>query len=208
MPLDDEAAGWTELALQAAKRQESLVAEILDVFSSDRGAFVAPPDPAAARDLAKAIRDVVAQAQPAARVRHAEVRAEIEAAPLRVIAEETRLVRVLANLVDNALRHSPFGGLVMVSARREASTTRVNVDDQGPGVPKEVMPYLFEMFAGGQTGVAGTGLGLYFCRITVERWGGGIGYERRPEGGSRFWIRLSDGPEPSAEREESVRGRN
>ncbi len=190
LSLSDEAAEWTELALQAARRQKALVADILDVFSAEHGVFVAPPDPSSAPDLAQAIREVVAEAQPAARVNQTRVDSNIEPGSWRVFAEDTRLVRVLANLVDNAIRHSPPDGLVVVSAERQGSTIQVNVDDEGPGVPKEVLPFLFELFAGGQPGVAGTGLGLYFCRITVERWGGGIGYERHPERGSRFWVRL------------------
>ena len=51
------------------------------------------------------------------------------------------------------------------------------------------VPSLFEKLARDPRG-GGTGLGLYFCRITVALWGGGIGYEPRPGGGARFWIRL------------------
>ncbi|HVJ14351.1 MAG TPA: HAMP domain-containing sensor histidine kinase [Polyangiaceae bacterium] len=190
LPQSEEAASWTELALRAAKRQESLVADILDVFSAEHGAIVAPPPASAAPDLVQAIRSVVQEAQPVARVNQVRVEAAVGRVPIRVIAEQTRLVRVLANLVENALRHSPPQGHVFVSLEGEEGTVRVTVDDEGPGVPKEVLPFLFELFAGGKAQVSGTGLGLYFCQITLERWGGGIGYERRPEGGSRFWIRL------------------
>lgn len=192
LPLGDQAAQWTELALQAARRQRSLVSDILDVFSAEHGALTASPDPSEAPDLARAIREVVTEAQAVARLSQTEITAAVEPGPLRVIGEETRLVRVLGNLIENALRHSPTGGRITLSTEREGHTIRVNVDDEGPGVPKEVLPHLFELFAGGSPGRTGTGLGLHFCRITVERWGGGIGYERRDEGGSRFWIRLVD----------------
>lgn len=192
LPQNDQAAQWTNLALQAAERQKSLVSDILDVFSAEHGALTAAPDPSMAPDLPTVIREVVMQAQPVARLNQTELQVELEPGPLRVIAEETRLVRVLANLIDNALRQSPTGGRVTVSTEREEHTIRVIVDDQGPGVPTEVLPHLFELLAGGKPGVVGTGLGLYFCRITVERWGGGIGYERNAKGGSRFWIRLVD----------------
>jgi signal transduction histidine kinase len=79
---------------------------------------------------------------------------------------------------------------VRAAAWREGGEVVVAVDDQGPGVPVEMLPHLFEKFARGGERTAGTGLGLYFCRITVEGWGGGIGYEPRAEGGARFWIRL------------------
>jgi signal transduction histidine kinase len=105
-----------------------------------------------------------------------------------VTGEETRLFRVLSNLVDNALRYSPRGGVILLSLRREGRMVRVSVEDDGPGVAADLLPRLFDKFARGRTG--GAGLGLYFCRITIERWGGEIGYEPRERGGARFWLRL------------------
>ena len=96
---------------------------------------------------------------------------------------------MLANLVSNAIRHSPAGGKILIVATRRPHAIDVCVDDEGPGVAPDMLPHLFERFAGGAH-AAGTGIGLYFCRITVERWGGGIGYDRRASGGARFWIRL------------------
>jgi signal transduction histidine kinase len=120
-----------------------------------------------------------------------------------VVGEETRLFRVLTNLVDNALRHSPVGGLVRITTTREDATVVVCVEDEGPGVPHDLLPRLFEKLAHGRDRTAGTGLGLFFCRITVEDWGGAIGYERRERGGSKFWIRLKSAL-GMGERERSV----
>jgi signal transduction histidine kinase len=194
MPLEREAAELTDLALRAAQREKALIADILDVFSAEQRAFTAAPDPAVSPDLVSAILKIAKQAEPAAHVRGMQLEALVEQQPVHVVAEETHLERVLANLVDNALRHSPVGKAVTISLEHEPLTVRVNVDDEGPGVPSEVLPHLFELFAGGTARVRGTGMGLYFCRVTVERWGGGIGYERRPQGGSRFWIRLNAAP--------------
>jgi signal transduction histidine kinase len=190
LQLDEQATRWTQIALQAALRQRQLIGDILDVFSADYGVLTSAPDPALAPDLGQAIAAVVAQAAPAAHTHGATLAVALPpGSKLHVVAEETRLVRVLANLVENALRHSPAGGCITISAARRDRTVHVSVDDQGPGVSAETLPHLFERFAGGAH-VSGTGLGLYFCRITVERWGGGIGYERREPVGSRFWIRL------------------
>ncbi len=191
LPLEREAAELTDLALRAAQREKALIADILDVFSAEQRTFAAAPNPAVAPDLVPAILKIVKQAEPAAHVRGKRLEARLGQDPVHVVAEETHLERVLANLVDNALRHSPEGRTVTVSLEHEPGTVRVNVDDEGPGVASEVLPHLFELFAGGTREVRGTGMGLYFCRVTVERWGGGIGYERRPRGGSRFWIRLN-----------------
>src|SRR5688572_11321781 len=123
--------------------------------------------------------------------RQREVRLEIEGdlPTCRVFGEATRLFRVLSNLVENGLRYSPTGGSVLLGARQDDGGVLVTIADQGPGVPLGLLPRLFEKFArGGER--ASTGLGLYFCRITLEQWGGSIGYEPRRGGGARFWIRL------------------
>src|SRR5271169_6628663 len=65
------------------------------------------------------------------------------------------------------------------------------IDDQGPGLPKEFRPSeAFKLFSKGKSGGGKAGLGLYFCRVTVERWGGAIGCESLPKRGSRFWFQL------------------
>jgi signal transduction histidine kinase len=189
LPLGEQAAKWTAIGLAAANRQRELIREILEVFSAELAVQTRLPDPGTGPDLASAIAEAVSQAEPAARVRGVQLVAKLDPGPWRVIAERSRLLRVLANLIHNALRHSPSGGRVTVSARRDERGAQVDVEDEGPGVAPELLPHLFERVVGGRVGVDGTGLGLYFCRITTERWGGGIGYERQGVG-SRFWLRL------------------
>jgi signal transduction histidine kinase len=112
----------------------------------------------------------------------------------KVIGERSRLERVIFNLVENALRHGPAGSTVSVDARVDGGAVHVCVEDEGNGVPLEQVSGLFEKFAQGRGQIGKAGLGLYFCRIMVERWGGSIGYTPRPGRGSRFWFRL---PRPS-----------
>ena len=69
------------------------------------------------------------------------------------------------------------------------------MDDQGPGVSSEVESSLFDKFSRDHRSGGKIGLGLYFCRVTVERWGGRIGYMPRAPVGSRFWFHL---PRPHA----------
>jgi signal transduction histidine kinase len=186
--LGDPSARWISMSLQAAMRQRQLIGEILDVFSTEHGA---PSWEAGASvaDACKIASNVVSELAPAAERQGTGLEACIDKTPCFVAVEETRLFRVLTNLLDNALRYSPRGGVIRVTARRDDRTLFLSVEDEGPGVPTDVMPRLFEKFAHGR-GAGSTGLGLYFCRITVERWGGQIGYEPRKEGGARFWIRL------------------
>jgi signal transduction histidine kinase len=184
--LPAKAMRWTELAIDAAARQRALIAEILDVFVAEQGSEAAPETLSA--DLARAIERALAEREPVARLRQVTLVADIQAvAP--VVAEETRLLRVLTNLLDNAIRHSPSGGTVKITSTLRDEAIRIDVEDEGAGVSAETMPRLFEKFAHDPR-AGGTGLGLYFCRITMEHWGGGIGYETRVPHGSRFWIRL------------------
>jgi signal transduction histidine kinase len=169
-------------------RQRQLIAEILDVFSSEQGAPASqiggsPPD---AREV---VRQVISELTPAAERQGVALEARVDPIPCLVAGEETRLFRVLSNLIENALQHSPRGGVIRVTAQREGGDVCLSVEDDGPGVAAELLPRLFEKFARGRTR-HGIGLGLYFCRITVERWGGAIGYEPRSQGGARFWLRL------------------
>ena len=107
-----------------------------------------------------------------------------------VEAESSRLDRVVANLFENALRYSPPESTVTLSLSDEGDSILIRIEDEGPGVPAEVQPRLFEKFAQGGRKTGSTGLGLYFCRIMIERWGGEIGYQDRAEGGSSFRLRL------------------
>src|SRR5262249_6917580 len=109
----------------------------------------------------------------------------------QVGGEKSRLERVISNLAENALRHSPPDTTVTIGCHDdEPDQVLIAIDDEGPGVPPEAVPGLFQKFVQGKQGTGKIGLGLYFCRITVEHWGGLIGYSSRGEKGSRFWFRL------------------
>ncbi|MFY9751978.1 MAG: response regulator, partial [Candidatus Acidiferrales bacterium] len=92
---------------------------------------------------------------------------------------------------ENALRYSPPQSKVVIGLEDQGAAVLAFVDDQGPGLPKDVpAARLFSLFSRGKENPGKAGLGLYFCRVTVERWGGTIGAETRAAGGSRFWFRL------------------
>ena len=192
--LDEVSTRWVRIALDAATRQRELIRDILHTFSAEYSALTRHPDASPGDDVANlgdVIQRVTFELEPIARRRRVRLLApDFANTPCPVVADGRRLVRVLINLVDNALRFSPPGGDVTLRVSRDAKTVTASVDDDGPGVPIEVLPKLFQKFAHGGTGASRTGLGLYFCRITVERWGGGIGYSLREGGGARFWIRL------------------
>lgn len=190
--LSERGRRFLKIGEDAATRLENLMNDILAVFSAEVESLESfSSDPESAPDLNACARSVVGTLQPAATVRGIDLRLETRLETvLKVAGETTRLERVLFNLLENALRHSPRGGAVVITARSENGWVRTAVSDEGPGIAPEVQPKLFEKFQQGGRTFGKAGLGLYFCRIVVEKWGGKIGYETRPEGGSRFWFTL------------------
>lgn len=183
-----------DISIRQALRQQHMIREILDVFATEMGALEAfARDHAHAPDVAQCTQDVLRALGPAGAAR----RVALQLAPevdvqrsWRVVGEASRLERVIFNLVDNALRHSPAGAAVTVVLEQAGTDILVAVEDQGPGVPDALRSTLFEKFTQGAGSKGQAGLGLYFCRITVEHWGGAIGCVPRTGGGTRFWFRL------------------
>jgi two-component system, OmpR family, phosphate regulon sensor histidine kinase PhoR len=113
----------------------------------------------------------------------------------RAVADEARLEQVVANLVGNAIRHSPAGSPVEVRADAVDGQVRLVVADHGSGIAPELLPQLFEPFTRGKAGAGGRsdglGLGLYIARGLVEAMGGTIAVRSRAGGGSEFTVLLA-----------------
>lgn len=112
-----------------------------------------------------------------------------------VRSDRRKLVQVLINLVSNALKHSPSGGIIRLENRRLNGMVEIAVHDQGPGVPEEYQQSIFapfEQISSRATAALGTGLGLAICKLIVEGQGGHIGV-RASEilQGSGFWLTVS-----------------
>jgi two-component system phosphate regulon sensor histidine kinase PhoR len=111
----------------------------------------------------------------------------------RVSADPDKLYQVLLNLVVNAIKYSPDGGPITVSAGERDGKIRFEVADQGVGISPEHLPHVFERFyraARGKGGTTGTGLGLYVSKSLLEQMGGRIWVESEVEHGSRFFFEL------------------
>lgn len=144
--------------------------------------------------------DLLAASRDAFRARFAKKGVQIvldtPAAPLRAVADPTRISQVVANLVDNALRHTPTDGTVTLRAFQDGvSAVRVEVEDTGPGVPPEDLPHVFDRFfrgdkSRGHDDGTGSGIGLTLVKQFVERHGGRVGVTNRPERGACFWFTL------------------
>lgn len=184
-----------EMATEAARRQRTLIQQILEVFSAEASSLeTLTLTPQTAPDLRAAAQSALDQVAISCRRQEITTRLIVDpslGSPCLVAAETTRLERIFANLLENALRHVPPRTEIVVQLRREGELIEAAVMDGGRGVPESALPHLFQKLAPATGGVRGkAGLGLYFCRITVERWGGAIGYRTGPGGGACFWFRL------------------
>ena len=185
---------FLEIGLRQANKQDALIREILQAFSAEVESFEAfHVDSDKAPDAAQSAQEVIEALSPAFALNQVKLHLDPNldlSRDWKVAGEKSRLERVISNLIENALRHSPANSTVTVGCYDEGEKVLVAIDDEGPGIPLEVAPALFQKFAQGKKGRGKIGLGLYFCRITVEHWGGEIGHSAREQGGTRFWFRL------------------
>jgi signal transduction histidine kinase len=138
-------------------------------------------------DVAAAVNEAFALQRGLAEARGLTLANEVPEGLPRAWADRDLLLRVLQNLIGNAIRFSPHGGRVRVGAEPlpgEPGELRVTVADEGPGVAPEVRDRLFEKFATGRHEGRGTGLGLHFCKLAVEAHGGRIHSVNAPGGGA------------------------
>ena len=192
-----------ELGNQQSERQDAMIREVLQAFAMDiDSAMGAGEAGAPTPSMLECAEETVAAFAPLFRSHGARIRLDPRidrGAQWNVTGEKSRLMRIFSNLVENALRHAPKGSLVTIRLEDDNGSVKASVEDAGPGLPKEFKTAeAFTLFSKGKEGGGKAGLGLYFCRITVERWGGSIGCESLPQRGARFWFRLPRAvrPEP------------
>ncbi|MEV5745231.1 DUF4153 domain-containing protein [Microbispora rosea] len=159
-------------ALAQTQRLGRLVAQLLDLSRLDSGARLIDPEEL---DLASLCRQAVSEATLA----RDDVTVVSAVGPGTVLsADGALLAQVLANLLDNAVRHSPSGGTVRVEARPSGANLEISVVDDGPGIPQAERARVFERFsrldAGRAADAGGAGLGLAIAKEIVELHGGSI----------------------------------
>ncbi len=189
--LDDSTRKYVDICQRLTGDQHRLIRSILDVFSAElESPANAALDPQQVPLAEQVVRGIVDKLQPMFESRSITLVMDLSSQGSKAAIDTTSLERMLNNLLENAHRHSPEGGIVTVGLARRSEDLEFSVDDKGRGVPPELGDGLFEKFKQGEDGRGKSGLGLYFCKITAERWGGTVGQQNLEEGGSRFWIRL------------------
>ena len=188
---DKERKSW-RMAEAAAEVVHRLALNILDVSRSEEGVFAPKVAPL---DLRQLLTDVVDLMSPLVEGRSQSLELHVDLEDDVVHADGELLRRVLQNLIDNAVRHSPAGTAVRLDARTSGGMTEIRVIDEGLGVPAELRRRIFDKYTraddGGQAGDStGRGLGLAFCRLAVESHGGQILLDENTPRGSIFTVRL------------------
>ncbi|HEU4677030.1 MAG TPA: HAMP domain-containing sensor histidine kinase [Motilibacteraceae bacterium] len=196
-PLPEATADALVRIRAAADRMGMLVSDLLLLARLDAGRPLQRQEV----DLTRLVLDAVADARTAAPDHHWELDLPEEA--VTVEGDEERLRQVLANLLTNARTHTPPGTTVTTGIRVAADHVEAWVADDGPGVPAELQPELFERFTRGDTSRSrahgSTGLGLAIAHGITRAHDGTLVHESPSSGGSRFRLRL-----PSARRADPV----
>jgi PAS domain S-box-containing protein len=182
---------WLETIKLASDQMNSLIEELFQVTRMDAGAFTVEPAPHAVADVVHAARDLL---EPLARAAELRFDVDEEDGLPRLCIDLDQVLRVLSNLVGNAIKFTPEGGSVALRVTGEGSpveAVRFAVADSGPGIAQAELPHVFERYWQGRRGDRrGAGMGLAIAKGIVEAHGGRIGARNRPEGGAEFAFTL------------------
>ncbi len=177
---------------RSAQRMNRLIADLLDAASVDAGGLPIRKEIHAVAELG---REAVAQFRGAAEEHGLTVIESFPVEALRVICDRDRVLQVLSNLLENAIKFTPRLGTIVVRAERARNEVRFEVQDTGSGIPSTDLPHIFDRFWKERTRRGGTGLGLFIAKGIVEAHGGRIWVESEVGVGSLFFFTLPLAPE-------------
>ena len=183
----DQRSSFLALIGDETSRLASLIGDVLDTSRIEAGTFSYSFSDV---DLVSLVKDTVAAAQFGQDEVEVTVKAPEQLASVR--GDRERLRQVLVNLIDNAVKYSPPGDQVEVSAWAQNGRVCIAVRDHGPGVPREQQGLIFEKFGRANVGGGkpGTGLGLFIARSIAEAHGGSLAIRSAPGQGATFTLEL------------------
>jgi signal transduction histidine kinase len=170
---------------RAASRMEHLIRDLVDATRIEHGQLTLA---CSREEVEPVVQEVIELFAPLAQDHHIRLQLETVGPPGIVEADRQRLLQVLGNLIDNAIKFTPEGGLITVRTLDQADAIRFQVDDTGPGVTPEHIPHVFERYWKADS--KGTGLGLYIAHSIVRAHGGALRVDSPPGSGASFSFSL------------------
>ena len=189
LPLDeDERRHQAEIIGRSGKRMHNLIEDLLDVSRIEAGAFVTRPSLEEVFPILEEARKFFSDQAEGAGVELTVVHSNAE---LKARIDRDQILQALSNLLDNALRHTPQGGSVVITAVEDDGFIDLTVTDDGPGIEPTVLEHLFDRFSQSTTGGGGgAGLGLAIVKGVAEGHGGEVSVTSQFGEGAIFTIRL------------------
>lgn len=172
----------------SAIRMNRLIEDLLDAAKMETGQFRMA---FGLHEVGPIVLEAIENAQAQAIENRIKVVPQISAAADSAYCDRDRVLQVLNNLLNNAIKFSPQEGTVVIQVQREKDWLRFAVRDQGQGIPKDALPRLFvRSWQATETAHKGTGLGLLICKRIVEGHGGQIGVDSTVGQGTTFYFSL------------------
>lgn len=191
----EERLQYLQIILEDTTRLGELIGQLLELSKLEAAQVRPKPEPFAACEL---VQDVLIEHRPQAQKLGLTLRTSLSRGLPMVEADIGMIERVLSNLIDNALRHTPRGGIITVGGVCRGGRVRIDVYDTGCGIPPEEIPHLSERFYKGQRGGArrsgGTGLGLAIVQKILELHGSELRIESTVGEGTKvsFFLPVAD----------------
>lgn len=191
-----EIVPYLDTIRRAAHRAFGLVNNLMDLTRIDTGRLTVAP---ACHKVFHLLNHIVPGLQIVAQEKRISLECDPVNKKLTVMADEGRIAQVISNLVDNAIKFTPSGGTIRISAHKNDGFAEFAVSDTGPGIPIAEMSKVFDRFWQEEKNSAmGMGLGLFIAKSVVETHGGRIWVESKDGGGCTFRFTLPTvSPNPS-----------
>jgi signal transduction histidine kinase len=198
--LTEDGLEYLQTAKRSTKAVIDMVSAVLDVSKMEAGEMKLH---LVECDLVRIAADLMSDMQSLKEAR--EMSLDAPPAPVTVVADKDLILRVIQNLLGNALKFTPSDGWIRLGIEPDENRVCVRVRDNGPGILPEYRERIFEKFgqveARANRQKHSTGLGLTFCKLAVEAHGGSVGVESEVDKGSTFWFVLpKEGPAREAKR--------
>jgi two-component system OmpR family sensor kinase len=188
---EEERAGFLAQVRLQVDRLGKLATDLLDLSKLEAGSLELRPE---ATDLSELARSVAQEFAPSISAHSSQLELRLPAESVQAVCDPERVAQVMRILIDNALKHTPPGTDMVVTAVRRDQRVRLGVGDFGPGVHRSMLPQIFEPFITSDD-AQGSGLGLAIAHELAERMSGDLRVQSQP-GRTTFTLDLPAGPAP------------